>query len=166
MIATLILFQWGNTKSQHELSIYHRNPGRVEEAQQSLFLRADYRTSCRDQSLLCLLVMSVQRCADTHMHRCTITHMTEWLAADIHKARCAERSKSKSLYLIAQQGSVECSAYFEHVQIRCLFSVCPSIFRFGSVLCSRFSSLWMGDSPRNTKKKRNEEKIKLIEKRG
>lgn len=39
------------------------------------------------------------------------------------KARCGERSKSKSLYLIAQQSGVEGSAYFEHIQIRYSFFV-------------------------------------------
>lgn len=34
---------------------------------------------------LCLLDMSIQECTDTHMHGQTTTHMTEWLAADIHR---------------------------------------------------------------------------------
>ena len=115
--------------------------------------------------------MSTQKCTDTHMHGHTGTHMTEWLAADKHRWGVEERRKSKSLYLIAQQSGVECSAYFEHVQISVLF--CRSvlfIFRFSSVLCSPFSFSWLrlGVSPRkkkNTKKKRKKEKIKSIGKK-
>lgn len=83
------------------------------------------------------------------------------------QVRCGERSKSKSLYLIAQQSGVECSAYFEHVQIRCFFffSLCPFIFRFSSVLCSPFFFSAVGSQSRETQK-RKEEKMKSIEKRG
>ena len=115
--------------------------------------------------------MSTQKCTDTHMHGHTGTHMTEWLAADKHRWGVEERSKSKSLYLIAQQSGVECSAYFEHVQISVLF--CRSvlfIFRFSSVLCSPFSFswLWLGVSPRKkkTQKKERKKKLNQSEKRG
>lgn len=71
-----------------------------------------------------------------HAHARTYNNTHDRMVGSRHtQARCGERSKSKSLYLIAQQSGVECSAYFEHVQIRCFFFFfffwfCPFIFRF------------------------------------
>lgn len=83
------------------------------------------------------------------------------------QVRCEERSKSKSLYLIAQQSGVECSAYFEHVQIRCFFRAVRLFSGSLQFFAPLFLFLRLGVSPGNTKKRKKErKKIKSIEKRG
>lgn len=123
-----------------------------------------YRLSCRGNIVInCCCYQSSPLSSGyehTQMYRHTRTYNNthDRMVGSRHtQVRCGERSKSKSLYLIAQQSGVECSAYFEHVQIRCFFfffSLCPFIFRFSSVLCSPFSSLRLGVSPGKHKKER------------
>lgn len=79
-----------------------------------------------------------------------------------------KEANPKSLYLIAQQSGVECSAYFEHVQIRCFFSVlffCYLQILFSSLRFPFFSSssLYGWESVPGTQKKKER---KSIEKRG
>lgn len=82
------------------------------------------------------------------------------------QVRCGERSKSKSLYLIAQQSGVECSAYFEHVQIRRFFFAFVLSFYF-QILFSSLLPLFFstaGSQSREHKKERKK-KMKSIEKK-
>lgn len=103
--------------------------------------------------------------------------MTEWLAADTHRWGAEGISKSKRLYLIAQQSSVECSAYFEHVQIRCFvffvlsfyFQIFFSFFVLVVVVVfaptsSFFFYSW--ESVPGTQKKKERKKSNQFKKRG
>lgn len=99
-----------------------------------------------------------------HAHARTYNNTHDRMVGSRHtQARCGERSKSKSLYLIAQQSGVECSAYFEHVQIRCFFFFFFLVlsFYFQALLTSLlpfFLSTVGGTVPGTGKKKRKEEK--------
>lgn len=92
--------------------------------------------------------------AQTHNN----THMTlnGWQQTYIGEVR--RINKSKRLYLVAQQSSVECSAYFEHLRNQCFFSL-SSLFFEGflvvspSVLSSLSLSMIWESVPGTQKKK-------------
>lgn len=120
---------------------------------------------------LCLLAMSIQKCTDTHARTNNNTH--DRMVGSRHtQARCGKRSKSKSLYLIAQQSGVECSAYFEHVRVRCFFLfVCLFVlsFYFQILLTSLlpfFLSMVGGQSQEEEKKERKKKMKSVGKKRG
>lgn len=112
---------------------------------------------------LCLLAMSIQKCTDTHMHGHTITHMTEWLAADIHRQGVEKEANPNLFTSLLNKAALSVRLISNMFRFGAFFFS----FFFGSVLLFSgspdfFAPLFLvygwGDSPRNRKKRKEEKK--------
>lgn len=102
--------------------------------------------------------MSIQRRTDTHMHGHTITHMTEWLAADIHRWGVEKEANPNLFTSLLNKAALSVRLISNMFRFGALFSFCPFYFQilFSSLLPFFFLSTDGSQSrqKKNTKKER------------
>lgn len=93
-------------------------------------------------------------------------HMTEWLAADIHRWGVEEKN-IRFFTSLLNKAALSVRLISNMFRFGAFFSFCPFIFRFSSVLfCSPLFSLSLYGWESVTGTQKTKKKIKSIEKRG